>query len=134
MNAKLVLLVFTALIIGCGISSLAHHYLYGYYYEVKDEEALRAGPGTVKLRHVLETRGVPFLESEKSVIVLAPADGPEVKIFEAEPTFKKKLPQVSHVNVSDSEVSWNDGVRSYRLLIEPLADEKSFSAISAGRD
>ena len=129
-RSMFLLYMLAALVLGCGISAIAHHYLYGYHYRVNDEVAYEADAGTVKLRHVLETRGEPILQAEKSVIVLEPPGALAIKLFEAEPMFKENFPNVSQIDVSNSVVSWTDGVRSYKLLIEPITKVKEPNSLS----
>ena len=74
--------------------------------------------GTLKLEHVYETVGAPFLQPAKSRLTLQPKDGQRIVLFEGQPIFQEKYPIVNDIAIDGQVLTFTDGVRSYSLRIE----------------
>lgn len=97
------------------------HLKNGHWYEVHDQRDFRAKMGTIRLNHVTDTKGWPFLDPGDSVISLHNASGLNVKLYQSKRVFQEQWPWVDDVHVAGDHLKWSDGVSRYTLQIEPIA-------------
>jgi hypothetical protein len=97
------------------------HFKNGRWYEVHDHRDIGTKVGTVRLSHVTDTNGWPFLDPGDSVISLQHESGPYVKLYQSKRVFQEPWPWVDDVQVDGDHVKWSDGVSRYTLHIEPIA-------------
>jgi hypothetical protein len=77
--------------------------------------------GTIRLSHVTDTRGLPFLDSGDSVINFHDESGLDVKLYQSKRAFQEQSPWVDDVNVEGDDLKWSDGLYRYTLQIKAIA-------------
>ena len=97
----------------------------GYHYELRSEKHVPYAEGTVAIKYVTETMGLPFLDPGTSIITLEQESGGETTIYKARRIFKESYPFVSDVKVNGDEFEWNDGDKQYHLHITSLQKDHS---------
>ncbi|MBL9131149.1 MAG: hypothetical protein JNG86_08125 [Verrucomicrobiaceae bacterium] len=97
----------------------------GYHYELRSEKRVPYSGGTVAIKYVTETMGLPFLDPGTSIVTLERESGSETTIFKARRVFQEASPFVSDVKVNGDAFEWNDGERQYKLRISSLEREES---------
>jgi hypothetical protein len=97
------------------------HFKNGRWYEVHDHRAYDGKFGTIRLSHVTDTQGWPFLDPGDSVISLQNESGLDVRLYQSKRVFQESRPWVEDVQIDGDYVKWSDGVYRYSLKIEPAA-------------
>ena len=96
------------------------HFKNGRWYDVHDHRDIATKAGTIRLSHVTDTKGRPFLDGGDSVISLRNGLGLDVKLYQSKRVFQASWPWVDDVQVEDDQLKWSDGVSRYTLRIQPL--------------
>jgi hypothetical protein len=97
----------------------------GYHYELRSEKRVPYGEGTVAIKYVTESMGLPFLDPGTSIVTLESGSGSEITIYKARRVFQEASPFVDDVKVTGDVIEWSDGRKQYHLRI---------SALEGGRD
>jgi hypothetical protein len=97
----------------------------GYHYELRSEKRVPYGEGTVAIKYVTETMGLPFLDPGTSIVTLERDLGGETTIYKARRIFQEAYPFVSDVKVNGDEFEWDDGDKQYHLRISSLQKDHS---------
>ena len=100
----------------------------GYHYEVRTEKRVSYGEGTVAIKYVTETMGLPFLDPGTSIVTLEQESGGETTIYKSRRIFQEAYPFVSNVKVNGDEFEWDDGDKLYHLHICSLRKDHSSSS------
>ncbi len=97
----------------------------GYHYELRSEKRVPYAEGTVAIKYVTETMGLPFLDPGTSIVTLERESGGETTIYKARRIFQESYPYVSDVKVNGDEFEWDDGDNRYHLRISSLQKDHS---------
>jgi hypothetical protein len=123
--------IWTAVLIGVFVVGLAagrsyQHMKSGYWFRAIDEREIPFAPGVpLRLQRAFKTIGLPFLETESSILILDDDHCGKVTLYEAKRGFQESYPFVKDVAVEGNEITWQDGRFSYQLKIDLLASNSA---------
>ncbi|MDA3874742.1 MAG: hypothetical protein PF795_12390 [Kiritimatiellae bacterium] len=120
--------LFTILAVGgaCyGVGFQVGKYVHGHHYEIRNEEEFSFLNGTIYSRYTTDSIGPPILDPGTSEIQFhgAVVRGLPITIYKANRGFQESTPFVNDLKVRGDEVSWDDGLYSYRLHINEATEE-----------
>lgn len=124
MKKKRIILVLAFLIVFlCGglAGRVYQHLKTGYHYKVLNTKSFPFENGKVELSYTSESVGLPFLDPETSVLTLTTKYGLPVTIYKAKRMFQESCPHIQDVSTETNRIAWNDGINTYRLTVEPIA-------------
>ena len=90
----------------------------GYHYQVLEEKTLESPIGPVRWVRAMETVGMPFLESDTTIIE---ADG--LTVYKAKRGFQERSPSARNLRVHEGLIEWDDGDYSFSLKMQKLPAE-----------
>jgi hypothetical protein len=84
------------------------------------------GPdASLQLQHAFKNIGLPFLETESSILIFDGDHCGKVTLYEAKRGFQESYPYVKDVTVDGREITWQDGRYTYHLKIDLLASNSA---------
>jgi hypothetical protein len=123
--------IWTAVLGGVFVVGLAagrsyQHMKTGYWFRAIDEQEIPLAPrAPLRLRHAFKKIGVPFLETESSILILDDDHCGKVTLYEAKRGFQESYPYVKDVTVDGNEITWQDGRYNYQLKIDLIASNSA---------
>jgi hypothetical protein len=120
--AVVVVLIVVALVLGFASGSSVEHLRAGHYYEVRSEKEYPSAFGTITLRYVTDTIGLPFVDPGTCVVSLRDHTNWEFQLYKAKRVFQENRPFVNDLVVEQDGLRWEDGIFRYALHIEKLSE------------
>ena len=110
--------------IGGLLGAAAQHLRGGCWYKVLKTESFPFSAGEITLSYTAESIGMPFLDSETSVLTVKTKYGLPIVVYKAKRMFQESCPNVKNVKTEANQVSWQDGINAYHLTVT-LMDEQT---------
>ncbi|MFZ4397207.1 MAG: hypothetical protein ACOYOU_16450, partial [Kiritimatiellia bacterium] len=125
MKKKLIMLVWLGVAFGGGVAvgAIVQHLRAGYWHKVLKSESFPFPDGEVTLSYTAESIGMPFLDPETSVLTVRTKYGLPITVYKAKRMFQEACPHVKDVKTSRNQISWQDGINTYQLTVEPMKEQ-----------
>ena len=91
----------------------------GYIYKIRHEKQFQSPAGSIYLRDVTESIGLPFLDPGTCEVTILAEDGP-ITIYKARRVFQESYYDVNDLAIEGDSIRWEDGKNKYTLLIEKV--------------
>lgn len=75
------------------------------------------------LSRAIESIGMPFLETETSILDVRAGIGLPITVYKAKRVFQESYPSVENVSTERNRILWSDGISEYQLTVEPIKRE-----------
>ena len=125
MRKKLIIAVAFIVVLGVGglCGAFVQHLRGGYWHKALKTESLPFQDGEVILSHTAESIGMPFLDPETSVLTVKTKYGLPIIVYKAKRMFQESCPHVQDVKTESNHITWQDGINTYHLTVEPIGEE-----------
>ena len=119
MKRRLILLAVSGamLLLGFAAGAFLQNVKNGYHYRLLEEKEYSSALGPVKWSCFIESVGVPFLETEKTMISVG-----NLTVYKAQRDFQEANPHARNVEVSGNSIAWEDGDYRYHLTMEAMTN------------
>ena len=87
----------------------------GYHYNLLERKEYASDLGPIEWTCFMESVGVPFLESEKTMINMG-----NRTIYKAQRDFQADAPSAENIKTSGNSITWDDGDYFYHLTVEEM--------------
>ncbi|MDD8043103.1 MAG: hypothetical protein QM234_08520 [Acidobacteriota bacterium] len=125
MKKKLTIAVALVAVFAFGglFGAAVQHLRGGYWHKVLKTESFPFPNGEVTLSYTAESIGMPFLDPETSVLTVKTKYGLPITVYKAKRMFQESCPHVRDVKTESNQVTWKDGINTYRLIVEPMNEQ-----------
>jgi hypothetical protein len=122
MKKKLIITIwFVAIFVfGCVLGSIVQYLKTGYHHKVLKAESFPFPDGEVTLSYTAESVGMPFLDPETSVLTVQTKYGLPIVVYKAKRMFQESCPHVQDVKTEENLITWQDGINTYSLTVDPM--------------
>jgi hypothetical protein len=103
------------LIMGFFSGRAFQHAKTGYHYRLLEQKEYASGLGPIQWTCFLESVGMPFLDTEKTMISMG-----NRTIYKAQRDFQESDPHARNIVTSSNSIAWEDGDFRYHLTVEPM--------------
>ena len=103
------------LVIGFFSGRAFQHAKTGYHYRLLEQKEYSTPMGPIQWSCFLESVGLPFLDTEKTMITMG-----NRTIYKAQRDFQERAPSAKRIEATDDSVSWEDGDFRYHLTVVPM--------------
>ena len=87
----------------------------GYHYRLLEQKEYASTLGPIQWTCFLESVGMPFLDTEKTMISMG-----NRTIYKAQRGFQESDPHARNIETSGNSIAWEDGDFRYHLMVEPM--------------
>ena len=130
MKKKLIIAIAFLVIfaVGCILGAFVQHLRGGYWHKVLKTESFPFPKGEVTLSYTAESIGMPFLDPETSLLTVTTDYGLPLTIYKAKRMLQESCPHVKDVKTENNQVTWQDGINSYQLIVTPIEEAEQPAA------
>ena len=125
MKKKLIIAISFVVVfaLGCVLGAVVQHLKTGYHHKILRSESFPFPDGEVTLSYTAESIGMPFLHPETSVLTVRTKHWTPITVYKARRTFQESCPHVRDVRTEGNQISWQDGINTYHLTVDPVEGE-----------
>lgn len=117
---------------GVVVGAIVQHLRAGYWHKVLASESFPFPDGEVRLIYKQESIGMPFIEPETSVLTVEIGHHLPITVYKAKRMFQESTPLVRDVRTDGNRITWQDGINTYTLIVNPVEEEAGHTPAADG--